>query len=448
MKALSPLALYFKISPVLLALLLQPAAAQDPAGMIAATAGVNSVVDNLRGSILEIQKKLDQTVSSGTFLARMQVSNLLAEVDFHAKGLLDKTFGELDQEQQAFFRNARQTVLDIQELGDHISENADSIAQRVEFAIGAIPIMNLEPRLRSVSPRVVEATSSDQPIRISFDGSWLANGTPELALDGSSCKLANLAEPKAIYDCPAKLFSTKDDKSLRYVNGTFSAAQPQSWWKKVKNFFGSKPDVKIYPVSIGVIDSQFGVVKASATALVPQIESNKRTAKYDTGSNHCTWGSETTLNVSPAGPEWTIDVGSINLVLESGERSELRNVTSKGFQVYAVGHNSGSCGKVAGVVVSNDARGWANGHVDWTETRSVSKPTSSVLLDGQGLSWGDSRVLPLPDALQSFMISVKLFNGKTRDYNAPAKDEFFVLERDDGNRSLKLSPRSLAEAFK
>lgn len=122
-------------------------------------------------------------------------------------------------------------------------------------------------------------------------------------------------------------------------------------------------------------------------------------------------------------------------------------MTPRGFQVYAVGHNSGNCEKIMGTVVSYDARGWANGHVEWNETRSVSKPTPGVLFDGQP-SWGDSKVMQLPDAVQSYLVSVKLFNGKTRGYNAPARDEFLTLDRDDANRSLKLSPRSLAEAFK
>lgn len=64
------------------------------------------------------------------------------------------------------------------------------------------------------------------------------------------------------------------------------------------------------------------------------------------------------------------------------------------------------------------------------------------------LSRLDQKVLPLPDAVQSYVVSARLFNGKTRDYNAPGRDEFFALERDDANRSLKLSPRPLADAFK
>lgn len=433
---------------LLASLALVPAASAQPAvGVLAAGAAVNGVVDNLRGSILEILRKLDQSVSSGTFLARMQLTNLLAEIDFHATGLLDKTIGQLDVEQQRFFNNAQNTISGIQEMGDRLTENVDQITQRVEFLAGTIPFTDLEPRLRSVTPRVIEAPSADQKVRISFDGSWLANGTPRLSLEGTECQLSGLAEPKAAFDCPAKPFAGEVGSGVRYVNGAFSAVQPQGWWKKVRNFFGATPDIKSYPVSIGIVGNTFGSVKASAIAVIQQPETNRRTARYDTGAQHCTWGSETTLNLSPAGPDWSIDVNTISLVLDSGERSELRNVTPKGFQVYAVGHNSGSCQRVMGAVVSHDARGWANGHVDWTETRSVPKPAPSALFEGP-VSWGDSKVLPLPAAVQSYIVSVKLFNGKTRDYNAPTRDEFFTLERDDANRSLKLSPRSLADAFK
>lgn len=427
--------------------LLQPAAAQGPVEVVAAGAAVSGIVDNLRGSILEILKKLDRSVSSGTFLAKMQLSNLLAEVDFHAAGLLGKTFGQLDTGQQRFFSNARQTVADIRAMGDRLPDNVDQITQRVEFVVGTFPFMDLEPRLRSVTPRVIEARSSDQPVRFSLDGSWLANGSPRLSFAGTECRLTGLAEPKATYDCPAELFSGHVSFGVRYVNGTFSAVQPQGWWKKVKNFFGSRPDIKSYPVSIGIVSSTFGTLRASAAALTRQRETNRRTASYDTRARRCSRGSEPILKLSPAGPDWVIDIDSISLVRSSGEGSELRNVTPEGFQVYAVGDNGGDCPSGPGTTVAYDVRGWATGQVDWTETRSVARPTSSILFGGEML-WGDSKVLPLPDAVQSYVVTVEFFDGKMRDYVAPASDEFFTLERDDANHSLKLGPRSLADAFK
>lgn len=424
-----------------------PSFAQDPAGVIAAGAEVNGIVDNLRNSLRDVLSRLDQSVSSGTFLARMQITNLLAELDYRASGLVGKTFGQLDKEQQVFFQNTQRTIVDLQAMGDKIAANADSVAQRAEFAIGSVPFTKTEPRLRSAAPRVIARSTAAKPVRVVLDGSWLANGNPELLLGGGACTLAQLAEPKAAFDCEAKLFAGDDAPGVRYVSGTFSAVKSEGWWDSIRRFFGGKPERKPYPVSIGIVRDNFAHAKVAVTALEDGEETNRRSAKYDTGAQHCTWGSETTINVSPAGPEWSIDVNSISLVLDSGEHSELRNVTSRGFQVYAVGHNSGNCAKVLGQTVSYDARGWANGHVDWTERKKTSVPRTAEVFDGD-LPWGDTRVIPLPAGLQTYIVTLSLFNGATRQYNAPVKDELFAIERDEAGRSLKLAPRQIGEAFK
>jgi hypothetical protein len=338
-----------------------PAVAQAPTTVLAAESAMNGIVDNLRNSLEQLLTKLDQSVGSGTFLVRMQLSNLLGELNYHASLILNKTFGELDKQQQTFFRNTQQTIADLQGMGDHIAENADRVTERVEFAIASVPFTKTEPRLRLVAPRVIDSSQTSLPVRLTFDGSWLANGKPELAMTGASCKLTDLAEPKAIFECPAAVFAGEVRASVRYAMGKFSAVEEQGFWDRVWTFFGSKPEMKDYPVSIGVVLSKLGHVKVAVTAIVESDESNRRSAHYDTGARHCAWGSDTTVSITPAGPEWTIDVNSIALVLESGERSELRNVTPSGFQVYAVGHNSGNCVKVMGQTVSYDARGWANG---------------------------------------------------------------------------------------
>lgn len=424
-----------------------PAYAVDPATMFTAEATVNSIVDNMRNSLEQLLGRLDQTISSGTFLARMQISRLLAELDHHGSGLIDKTFGQLDTQQRAFFRNTQQTISDLDALGANLAENVDTVVQRTEFAIKSIPFTSAEPRLRSIKPRVIEASKAEQPVAITFDGSWLANNDPTLTFDTGECKLTSLSEPKAVFECPPTTFKRDQSSAHQIITGKFSAVREQNLWDKVLSLFGSGPNTKSYPVSIGIVPDSFAYVKVGATALVNTIETNNRSQRYDTGARHCTWGSETTINNTPAGPEWSIDVNSINLVLESGERSELRNVTPQGFQVYAVGHNSGNCVKALGQIVSKDARGWANGHVSWTERRTVQKPNTSLLFEGD-LQWGNTKVVPLPTDLQSYIVSLQFFNGKSREYNAPTKDDFFVLERDDTNHSLKLSPRSIYESFK
>ncbi len=426
-----------------------PSLGQADIATIAAGTAVNQVIDNLRSSVLEILDRLDQSVSSGTFLARMQANTLLSELDYYSGKFTNNTFEQLDKTQQTVFVNMRQSLAELQSLVDNSTADADKIAQRFEFLVGTIPLTSKEPRLRTSYPRVVTEAMATKPLRITFDGSWLANAAPRLVLGDTECKPTELTEPTVTFECPAEAFAPSGADGIRYVSGLFSAAEPQSWWERLLNFMGRNPDVKSYQTSVGIVQNDVGKFAVKATALVSTRADNSRNERYDTGARHCVWGSETTLNVSPSGPEWTIDVNSIHLVLESGEMSKLQNVTPKGFQVYAVGHNSGSCVRdpITGTIIARDGRGWANGYVTFTEFKSVDTPNEMALFEGT-IPWGDRKVVELPDRVQTYLIDVVYFDKAHKQYNSPETDEFLAILRDAGNKSLSLAPKPLKDAFR
>lgn len=421
-----------------------PAHAQVAPAAITAGAAVNHMVDNLRNALLDIIAKLEQTVSSGTFLARMQANNLLAELDHHASAVMGKTFEQLTEQQQRFFRGAQQTVAEVQAMNERMADNLDRIAQRFEAAVANAPFGQAEPRMQQASPRVLTLSQAAGLVRLTFDGSWLAHGTPSLKIGDTACRLTDLADPRVTFECPAKAFEGPAGAAVRYVTGTFTARQKPGWGERLlPAFLTTTPKVKAYPVSVGVVRNDFARVKVSAVVVQEVEETRQRRMDYDTGARHCVWGSDTLVNISPAGPEWTIDVTSIGLVLSSGGRSELRNVTPKGFQVYAVGHNRGKCGPFG----IKDARGWANGHVVWTERRTVSRPENRHVFEDL-LVWGGARVIPLPEKVRNYVVAVTFFDARTREYNAALRDERLRLEQDDQSRSLRITPLAMSEVFR
>jgi hypothetical protein len=423
----------------------QPATAQ--AGALAVGTAMNGVVDNLRESIKDILDKLDDSVSSGTFLVRMQLQNLLTELDYHTSAVVDKTFGQLDQRQQAFFRNAQQTIEDLDALGDNLAENADDVVKQIAFTIASVPFTAQEPRLRSHGPRAITISTAGQDVKVSFDGMWLAHADPTLKFGSTYCTLADLDEPKATFQCPSAIFAGAVPKGITYLNGQFAAAEEQGFWASLF----SDPDTKTYPVSIAVVQDVFGLtaIQAKVASNVPEIVD--RSQRWDTGREHCVGRVSRTVNVSVAGPEWTIVPESIKLEVGSSSRGtrQLNNVTPVGFQLRAEARNSGSCVRnpLGGGYISYDARGWDSGTIRWREQRSVLGFKNEDVFK-EDLRWGDTKVALLPERTESYLVSVTLFNGVQRQYNAPGKDEFFILERDDANGSLKLAPRPIQDAFK
>lgn len=416
--------------------------------VLVAETAMNGVIDNLRKSIQDLLDRLDQTVSSGTFLARMQLQYLLAEVDYRAGKVIDKTFNRLDEQQQVFFRNTRQTLFDLEKLGSNLTTQADTVTQRVELLIGNTVLGTNEPRLRAHFPRVVTASAVRQTQSVTFDGSWLANGKPTLSFGEKTCTLSDLKEPKAVFSCPTGTL-LEEPAGIAITSGMLRVVDDPGWLSWLWSLIGGDVGTKDYPVSIAVVPDKFAHVKVTATHLVESPQSAARSQAFDTGAEHCVWGRSTLVNISPAGPGWAIDVNSIAVHVNSSNdgRHELRNITNAGFQLYAEGRNHGSCRRVLGEYVYRDARGWHNGTVNWTETKTIETPIETGVFD-DALKWGDSRVMKLPAKTQSFTARFDLFDGKAREYNAVVRDPFVTIERDDAGSALKVAPHDIQTAFR
>jgi hypothetical protein len=429
-----------------------PARAQVAAAtaVIAGEAVMSGVMSDLSNSIQQALDRLDMSVSSGTFLMRMQLQILLAEVESRASVVVGKTFKELDESQQRFFIEARVTLDEVERKGENLLEDADALVQRVEFLLGNTFVVGHEPRLRSHEPRVVISSGEGDAgmLNVRFSGSWLANGVANLRFGDTSCKLLDSKEPSLGFDCPNTLFVAKD--ALRRARGDLVVVGDQNWWDSIVSFFGGGTKTKTYPVSIEVLPPNFGDVAVNAAYAVSREERKAHAPMpFDSGAQHCVWGSSQLQNITPAAG-WQIDVASgvqVSVNSSSDGKHEIRNLTGAGFQFYAEGRNKGRCRRVLGETVSRDARGWHNGTLSWTEVRTVIETASGELLNAS-LGWGDSRVVQLPDTTSSFVVHLKRFDGSVNEYNSVAADDFLMISRDEAGNSLKIAPRRLKDAFR
>ena len=442
-------AIAFSIVPLFLAgsLITQTSVQANPAVAIAGEQAMNSVLDNLRNSIHDILERLDQSVSSGTFLTRMQMQILLGEIDSRATNVIGKTFDQIDQSQQLFFRNTQQSIADIEKLGDTMTENVDGILDKTAFVLATIPLTTKEPRLKNSSPKVITPPSSKTTdTKLTVSGLWLANGAATLSFEKADCKLVDLKEVNASFNCPNNLFVTADS-SIHIVTGELTFVGNIGLFEWFATFFVKPWSIKKYPISVAIVPELFGHVSIAATHKIKNTVYQARNRNYDTGARHCTWGSETLINITPD-TGWNIDTGSIVVTAASSNRGnhELRNVTNSGFQLYARGLNTGNCVKVMGQVISKDGRGWENGTFAWREFKQDDVPTTENILDSD-LRWGDSKVAQLPENTESYAVTLKLFNGNIREYNAQIKDALFTIVQDDQNKSVRVNPNTIASAF-
>ena len=420
----------------------------DPVTAIAGGEAMRGVIDNLRSSVIEIINKLDDSVGSATFVARMNLQVLLGDIEYQASKVSDKTFSQLSTEQQKFFSNARATVREIELSSGNLAEKADQILQRSEFLLGMVPFSDKEPRLRSRLPRAVISTALKEgvPLEVEFDGSWLAHGSPELTLMGGTCKIANQTEVSASFSCVGLKSPAASNGYLGSLEGSVRFQDQNSFWKRVISWLGGSLDRKSYPVSIDVLPDKFAQVTIVAQQENFTEKRNDRSLPFDTGARHCISGPSTTVNISTSGPDWKLDPASIRVqvALSNGSGAhQINNVTAAGFQLRAWASNSGSCGPFG----IKDARGWHNGTVFRTETTQVSS-RADVNVGDQPLMWAERKVIKLPDRTRAFVASLRMFDGKVREFTNNFKDELLSIESDVNNVQLTIETASPKAAFK
>lgn len=418
--------------------------AQAGAGTIVASAAANDVVDNLRNSIVHILDKLDDSIGSATFLARMQLQVLLSEINFQAKDIVGKTFSELNASQREFFTRASITVQEIGALGDQTAENVDGILSKTSLVVGMIPFANMEPRLSSHAPRVL-STVTGETFGVQIAGLWLAHGKPSMSLHNSACAVVDHKDTSATFRCPSKLIQPSNYPTN--LDGKIALVEPEGWFQWLTNWATGSTRRKEYEISIAVVPPVFGDVSVVVDKETITEKSANRSIPFDTGARHCISGPSTTVNVGTAGPEWRIVPGSIQVQVKSSNGSgahQLNNISEKGFQLRAWASNSGKCCPLG---ACKDARGWHSGAISWTEVSEV-PAIGPVKVFEQSMKWGDKAVAEFPSGTKGYRVKVRLFDGRVWEINKITKNEFVEIDTSFDGRTLSIAPRNISQAFR
>ncbi|WP_296953027.1 hypothetical protein [uncultured Massilia sp.] len=413
---------------------------------------VANVVDNLKRAAQDIIHQLDQTASVNSFQIRQHLLVTISEVEHAALTVQDKTFKDLDKQQQALFQGAENTIAAAKAATTAPLDKLGDISKTVENAVARLPLADKSPRIARIRPDHLLAPTGAAPVRLVVEGSFLAYGPARLEMDGQSCTLASQTDAMLAFHCPASTFATVD--GFRNVTGSLVVADRKEFWERVKHVFRNYEAKKNYRSLVVAVPPKLGDYALEVGYASDTQEPRAASAPFESGNPHCVGQRDYSLNYAVQnGPAYTILPGSVTFTATSGngERSMAGplDFTPKGFRMQATLKNGGDCGPRLPFSSSRawyDARAWLGGTVAWTEVRTVTAQKVDAA-PPTPLLWGSDVVLDLPERLSYFKLSIRQVDGsKPIVINADNTQRWFKVEKTD--RVLKISPRQVEDALR
>jgi hypothetical protein len=434
--------------PLLLAAVITLAAPRPAPAQVAEIAGgvaVSTLVQSFKTAIEEMIDALGGQFDRSSFQLRQSLLLLVDNVDHTATGLLDRTFGQLNATQQEFFRNVHGVTEAWRESNEITRTTAEEILGRVDVTLTRIPGTNRQPRVTGYAPMFVVANAVPDSLAVAVRGSLIGGGVARLELEtGVECREAARVETRITFLCPGSEFTTQaDDRPdrLAFRTGTVHVEGPRSFWDRLTG----KRNVATYRVGVTVVPALMGRYRATVTAQQQDRQWATRSQYFPYRNPHCAGRRSLNYDVSPAGPEWRVEVPSIDVAVEGHSRASsfhgVHAATQRGFQIRGVVENTGRC--FAG---TKDARGSLNLRAHWREWMEVTNRSATVV-EGE-LFWTRDQEIPLPSNEVATTVEIEFVDGSravlTRDERAHG---WLTADYDRGQRFV-LKPIPLERAFR
>ncbi|MGQ3050925.1 MAG: hypothetical protein ACT6S0_03995 [Roseateles sp.] len=422
-------------------------------GAIGADAAVGSMVEQLRSTAQDVIHQLSQSASINSFQIRQHLLVTISELEHAALTIQDKTFKDLDKQQQNLFKGAENTIAEAKRAATASLAEANKIAKDVESAVARLPLAEKSPRITNIRPDHFLSPTTAAPVRIVVEGNFLGYGPATLEMERQACTLASQTDTALAFHCPANLFKTSD--SFKNVAGSLVVADRKEFWERIKNVFRDYEPKKNYRSLVIAVPPTLGTYTLEVGYATDAQQTKPASAVFDSGNPHCTGQRDYSLNYSVQhGPGYSIVPGSVSFHETSGnaERSMAGplDFTPAGFRMQSTLKNKGDCGPTipfsGGKKAFYDARAWLGGNVNWTEATTVT--TQKVETSPAApVTWGSDIVLNLPERLSYFKLHVQQVDGsKPIVINADNTQRWFRVEKTD--KVLKISPRQLEEALR
>jgi len=427
-------------------------AACNAQGMVGAEMAVGTMVDKLRSAAQDIIHQLNQTASVNSFQIRQHLLMTISELEHAALTIQDKTFKDLDKQQQNLFKQAENTIAAAKSATTAPLEKLGTIAKDVESAAARLPLADKSPRVTHIRPDHLLSPTGAAPVRLVVEGNFLAYGPATFEMEKQACTLVTQTDTMLAFHCPSRIFMTPD--AFKNVVGSLVIADRKELWERVKNVFRNYEPRKNYRSLVVGVPPILGTYTMELGYPVTTPQTKPASAVFDSGNPHCTGQRDHSLNYTVQnGPGYSIVPGSVAFAETSGNGEHSMagplDFTPAGFRMQSTLKNVGDCGPTIPLTdrrVFYDARAWLGGNVTWTEVTSVT--TQKVESTSPApIMWGSDIVLNLPDKLSYFKVQVQQVDGaKPVLINADNTQRWFKVEKTD--KLLKISPRQLEDALK
>lgn len=428
-------------------------AACNAQALIGADMAVGSMVNNLKSAAQDIIHQLNQTASVNSFQIRQHLLVTISELEHAALTVQDKSFKDLDKQQQNLFKGAENTIAAAKSATTAPLEKLDQIAKNIESSVARLPLADKSPRVSIIRPDHLLSPNTTAPVRLVIEGNFLAYGPARLEMEKQTCTLVTQTDTALAFHCPSSMFITAD--TFKNITGRLVVADRKDFWEKVKTVFRNYAPEKSYRSLVVAVPPILGTYTVELSYATDTVNTKPAAGVFDSGNPHCTGQRNYSLNYSVQnGGGYSIVPGSVTFTPTSsnGENSMAGplDFTPTGFRMQSTLKNTGTCGPdipfSGGQKLYYDGRAWLGGNVTWTEFTTVTTQKTETSIKAP-LFWGSDVVLNLPDKLSFFKLNVQQVDGaKPIVINADNTQRWFKVEKTD--KVLKVSPRQLEDALK
>jgi hypothetical protein len=424
------------------------ARAADPLTVFAAGQSVNSIIDQLSGELEERIKQLEGSANKLMMEGRTHAIVMLQNLRLVGDHLLDKTFGQLNDQQKMFFGNIKILLAEWNTNLNATLNRLGDLTADVESAIATIPFADKVPRVLRYEP--VYVLSDEKEKIITVRGSWLGNGDPELKGSEGECIRLSKTEKELRFKCPSETFRNPQ-QSVNWKTFQLSVFPQQSWWEWAKSQFTGVPNRLEYDIAISNIPIKLGDARGMAVIRTTVDESRPRSQPFSHTNAHCSGATPINWIINAdANDGWQIDTPSISVDVKSkagsGTSFSVVNVTSASFAINGQVTNSGACGPripFSRARAGLDGRGWLTLTVNYSERRYVKKDGEQTL-EPIAVSWGtDPQEFRLPPESIGFTLTLTQIDGRRRAISGSGDYGWVTVEYDIPTRRVFIRPKPL-----
>lgn len=419
----------------------------EPVTAFATSMGVSAVVSQIESSLKAIINELDATFSKQQFELRNNLVVVMQQLKIISEGLLDKSFGQLNEFEQKAFVDAKRLIDEWNRGNKNLAHELNSIAATLEETVSRLPLTSRIPYVKGSLPYYLLSGSKEPSIAFTISGSLVHEGEPSLAFGDTPCERIGKDTRSLSFTCPSSAFTA--ETTVTYKSGKLTTYKPRSLWQKFTGFFtGSSPEVVPYEIAVAIIPQSLGTLTGAVTATLPKQEEQSHTRNFGHTNKHCQGETRHVWTVN-ATSGWSIVPASV--VNQSSGRSNcganVINVSETGFQFDAYVRNSGFCGiSAGGGCAPCDARGQVNAQAAYKEVRTV-MTQQQVEVPPRALKWGVEASIPLPEGVSAVNFYLDKLTGERDVITKTDTRPWYDVELDMPNRRIVVRPKPLSIAL-